>query len=119
MCEQKFNTYYKHVNYFWDVKYFFLNTKIIFPKLNYKLKNKFFQNLYKYKNKFITLNLSTMCMDRIQYSVKWYELIFEKIHSWNQKHIPLKSKWVKPKFLILKNNIKLMCVCALEPSSVI
>ena len=63
MREQKFNTYYKHVNYFWDVNYHFLKYKNYF---SYKLKNKFSQNLYKCNNKFVKLILSTMCVDRIQ-----------------------------------------------------
>ena len=41
------------------------------------MKNRFLQNLYKYKNKIFKLIWSIACMDGIQYTYKGYIYVFD------------------------------------------
>jgi len=50
MCDQKSTHITNYLNYFYDIKYLALNKNHIFQNLNFELKIRFLQNLYKYKN---------------------------------------------------------------------
>jgi len=77
MCDQKSTYIINHLNYLCDIKYLALNKNRIFQNLNFEKKNRFLQNLYNYKNMILKQIWSILCMDRIQYTCKWYIYIFD------------------------------------------